>query len=250
MINNLKVLIVIPSRLGGFRFPDKALKKINGKEMLLWVWESAIKSKYADKVVVATPDQKIKHFCLQNKMSVILTRKNHIRGTLRVHEAFLKSMPEADIIINLQGDEPCVRSTSIDLAIRKLSKNKKIAAVNLFNEISYQEADKDKNEVKVVTNKKNEALYFSRNALPAIWLGDKRFLCKKEICVMPMWKWSLNKYAKLKQTPYEIIESVDMMRFIENDYKILMVKCKENIKSVDCKKDLIIAEKILKNRNS
>lgn len=250
MIKTHKVLIVIPARLGGYRFPNKALKKINGKEMLLWVWHEAKKSAYADDIVIATPDEKIKTFCHKNNAKAILTKKNHSRGTSRVYEAFQSVMPKADIIVNLQGDEPCVKAKWIDLAIRKLSQNKQIAAVNLYNEISYQEAEKDQNEVKVVTNLKNEALYFSRNPLPAFWLGDKRFKCKKEICVMPMWNWALKKFFLLKETPYEIIESVDMMRFVENDLKVLMVECQDIVKSVDCEQDLKIASKILIKRKT
>ena len=250
MIDKKNVLVVIPARLGGYRFPDKPLKKLLGKTMLEWVWNNANGSKYADKVVIATPDNKIIEEVKKFGAESVLTKVDHLRGSERVYEAYesIKRTLKLDfeIIVNFQGDEPLVSSIYLDKAIKELSNNNEIDCVNLFKYLDYENSEKDQNEVKVVTDNFNNALYFSRNALPAKWLGDKKFNCKIEICVMPMWKRSLKRFVELGCAYYENIESVDMMRFLENGMKVRMVECDENVKSVDCHEDLVEAEKILK----
>ena len=250
MINKENVIVVIPARLGGYRFPDKPLKKLLGKTMLEWVWNNANGSKYADKVVIASPDNKIIEEVKKFGAEAVLTKEDHLRGSERVYEAY-ESVKETlnldfEIIVNFQGDEPLVSSLYLDKAIEELSKNTDIDCVNLFKYLDYENSEKDQNEVKVVTDNFNNALYFSRNPLPAKWLGDKKFNCKIEICVMPMWRKSLKKFVELGCAYYENIESVDMMRFLENGMKVRMIECNENVKSVDCYEDLVEAEKILK----
>jgi 3-deoxy-manno-octulosonate cytidylyltransferase (CMP-KDO synthetase) len=112
--------------------------------------------------------------------------------------------------------------------------------------MSYRAAEQDQNEVKVVVDVNGDALYFSRNALPAIWLGDKKFECRVEVCVMPMWKWALDKFVSLPNAYYEEIESVDMMRFVENGVKVRLAECPIPVKSVDCQEDLVEAEALLR----
>ena len=248
MIKEKKVLVVIPARLGGYRFPDKPLRKICDKPMIEWVWKNSIKSRYADKIVIATPDNKISEVAKLFGAEVIMTNDNHLRGTERVHEVYEKLNKDFEIVVNFQGDEPLLSSEYLDLAIETLEQNLSIDCVNLFRYISYEEAEKDQNEVKVVTDHLDNAMYFSRNALPAKWLGDKKFNCKAEICVMPMWSKSLEKFVKIKNSYYENIESVDMMRFVENGFKVKMIECKDEVKSVDCEQDLNEAETILKKQ--
>jgi len=250
MIKEKKVLVVIPARLGGYRFPDKPLRKMCDKPMIEWVWKNSIKSRYADKIVIATPDNKISEVAKLFGAEVIMTNDRHLRGTERVHEVYEKLNKDFEIVVNFQGDEPLLSSEYLDLAIETLEQNVSIDCVNLFRYITYEEAEKDQNEVKVVTDHLDNAMYFSRNALPAKWLGDKKFDCKAEICVMPMWSKSLKKFVKIKNSYYENIESVDMMRFVENGFKVKMIECKDEVKSVDCEQDLIEAEKILKKKLS
>ena len=248
MIKDKKVLVVIPARLGGYRFPDKPIRKICEKTMIEWVWKNAVYSKYADKVVIATPDIVIQKVSSSFGADTMITEGNHLRGTERVYEVYEKLNKEYEIVVNFQGDEPLVSSEYLDITIETLANDKSVDCVNLYRLISYEEAEKDQNEVKVVTDYKNNAMYFSRNALPAKWLGDKKFDCKAEICVMPMWAKSLENFVNTKNSYYEHIESVDMMRFVENGYKVKMIECKDQVKSVDCQADLEDAEKILKKK--
>lgn len=245
MINGNRVLVVIPARMGGYRFPDKPLRLIAGKEMIRWCWEHASGSRYADMVVIATPDIEIVNACESFGAESILTRADHRRGTERVYEAAQKTSVPWDIVVNFQGDEPLVSSIWLDKAIEELHRNPECSCVNLYRWMSYEEAEADQNEVKVVLDSASNAMYFSRNPLPAKWLGDKTFRCRAEICIMPMWFKSLEVFTSLPNGYYEEIESVDMMRFVENQMKVRMLECTDLIKSVDCESDLIEAEHLL-----
>jgi 3-deoxy-manno-octulosonate cytidylyltransferase (CMP-KDO synthetase) len=245
MINGRSVLVVIPARMGGYRFPDKPLRIIYGKEMLRWVWENAKSSKYADEILIATPNKEIVEKCESFGAKVVMTSDLHRRGTERVYEAYRSTGKEWNIVVNFQGDEPLVTGEWLDKAIEELEANDDVSCVNLYKWMSYGESQDDQNEVKVVIDSESNALYFSRNALPAIWLGDKKFECRVEICVMPMWSRALEKFVQLPNAYYEEIESVDMMRFVENRMKVRMLECIAPVKSVDCHEDLIEAEKML-----
>ena len=250
MIKNHKVLVVIPARLGGYRFPDKPLRLINGKPMIEWVWLNACKSKYADDIIIATPDKKIFDASNNFGADVLMTKNSHRRGTERVYEVYKLKGKKADIVVNFQGDEPLVSEKWLDKAIEVLCSDDKASCVNLYKLMSYDESEMDQNEVKVVTDREGYALYFSRNALPAKWLGDKMFDCKIEICVMPMWSKDLEFFVKSENCYYEEIESVDMMRFVEYGKKIKMIECTDEVQCVDCQEDLIKADKILKRKTS
>ncbi len=247
MINGKSVLVVIPARMGGYRFPDKPLRIIHGKEMLRWVWENVSDSKYVDEILIATPNESIVQTCSKFGAKVVLTSDSHRRGTERVYEAYKNTNRAWDIVVNFQGDEPLVSGEWLDKAIEELVSDSDLSCVNLYKWMSYEEAERDQNEVKVVINHQSNAMYFSRNALPAIWLGDKMFQCRVEICVMPMWASALENFVKLGNGYYEEIESVDMMRFVENGLKVRMLECTDEVKSVDCQEDLEEAEKLLKN---
>ena len=245
MIKNNRVLVVIPARLGGYRFTDKPLQKIAGKPMIEWVWMNACDSEYADDVIIATPDKAIYEAGTAFGAKVNMTRSKHRRGTERVHEVYKQMDSKPDIIVNFQGDEPLVSAKWLDRAIEVLYKDPNAACVNLYKWMEYEEANEDQNEVKVVTDRNDYALYFSRNALPAKWLGDKQFKCKIEICIMPMWAHALEMFAQSENCYYEEIESVDMMRFVEYGEKVKMIECTDPVQSVDCQEDLLKAEKII-----
>ena len=124
MIKDKKVLVVIPARLGGYRFPDKPIRKICEKTMVEWVWRNAINSKYADRVVIATPDKEIIKISSLFGADSMITKDNHLRGTERVYEVYEKLNKEYEIVVNFQGDEPLVSSEYLDLTIETLEEDK------------------------------------------------------------------------------------------------------------------------------
>ena len=250
MINNSKVITVIPARLGSYRFPTKPLEKIDGIAMIERVYNGAASSNYSDLVVIATPNDEIVDFCEKRNMNVYKSTTECKRGTERVYETFKSLMPEAEIVVNLQGDEPLIDGETLDLCIRELHKDKKAACLNMYKNSSYEEAEEDQNEVKVVTDLNGYAMYFSRNPLPAKWFGDKEFKCKLEICVMPFWSWGIEKFMSSPEGVLEDIESVDMLRLLENGLDVKMIEAPIEMQSVDVPEDIIKVEQIIfKNKS-
>lgn len=245
MINNKKVITVIPARLGSYRFPTKPLEKIDGIPMIERVYGGAKESVLTDDVVIATPNNEIADFCKVKKMNYFLTTTDCKRGTERVYEVYKKLMPDAQIVVNLQGDEPLINGETLDLCIRELEKDNQAACLNMFKYATYKEAAEDLNEVKVVTDLNGYAMYFSRNPLPAEWFGDKFFECKLEICVMPFHSWAIEKFMEVSEGILEDIESVDMLRLLEHGMKVKMIECPIDMQSVDVPEDIDKVEKIL-----
>ena len=124
MIKNKKVLVVIPARLGGYRFPDKPIRKICGKPMIEWVWKNTVNSKYVDKTIIATPDEKIIEISSSFGADSMITKNNHSRGTERVYEVYEKLDRNFDILINILGADHSGYIKRIVAAVEALSGKK------------------------------------------------------------------------------------------------------------------------------
>lgn len=246
----MKILAIIPARMKSSRFPGKPMTKINGKPMIEHVFKSVNSCKLINKTVVATCDKIISNHINTIGGISIMTSLKHKRATDRCAEAlnklerFEKSI--YDIIVMVQGDEPMVTPKMISSGIKYLLKNKKLNVVNLISKISSREEFNDKNCIKVVFDKKFNALYFSRSPIPSD-TRIKHNISYKQVCVMPFRRGFLLNYLKMKQTTLEAQESVDMMRIIENGYKIGLVKTNQKTFSVDTKKDLKKVRLYIKN---
>lgn len=231
----MKINAIIPARLGSYRFPTKPLEDINGLPMIVHIFKRAQLCEMIDEVYMATPNKEIADCVKRFGGKPILTKHTHRRGSERVYEAFTKV--GGDVIINLQGDEPMVTPEMIELAVKTLLEDASLSCVNLFKYISYEEA-KDKNEVKVVTDFEDIALYFSREPIPSIWFGDKEVKYKAEICIMPFTRESLTDFVNLPNGYLEEIESVDMLRFTENGRRVRIAQSPVSTLSVDVPEDL------------
>ena len=239
-----KIVCIIPARLGSYRFKDKPLAMISGKPMIEHVYKRAALSDILSEVYVATPDKKIVDVVESFGGKAIMTSDKVRRASDRVAEA--ASSLDADIIVNLQGDEPLVYPEMISLAVQPIIDDPSIACVNLVKKVDY-EAAQDRNEVKVVFDENMFALFFSREPIPSFWLGDKVFPYYIEVCVMPFSNESLKLYTSLPSTPMEIIESIDMLRFLEHGHKVKIVESPYETYSVDAPEDIINVEKIMKS---
>lgn len=214
-----KILGVIPARLRSTRLHHKMLADINGKPLIWHTWNQARKAKLLDEVVVATDSSKISKVVEKYGGKAILTKANLSSGTDRVAEAarlFRDFDPK--IIVNIQGDEPLISPSGIDYAV-KILKNEKSAGVSTlatkFRDI--KEAS-NPNLVKVVLDKNNYALYFSRSIIPYQKIEYKNYLC--HIGLYAFRKDILFKFTKLSKTPLEISESLEQLRLLENGYRI------------------------------
>lgn len=235
-----KVFIIIPARYDSKRFPGKPLADLYGKPMLFRVYEKAHKSKLAKKVMVATDNIKIKKVMEELYVPVIMTSKKHKSGTDRVAEVTKKL--NADIIINLQGDEPLIDPRMIDQVISPLLKNKAIQMCTLKKEINKKEELKDPNIVKVVTDNNDFALYFSRYPIP--FVKEKKVKIYKHIGIYAYRKKFLLKINKIKTHNLEEAESLEQLRVLENGFKIKVVETKYDSLGVDVPKDLKKAKKM------
>jgi len=240
----MKIVCIIPARLGSYRFKEKPFASICDITMIEHVYRRAKMSDILSDVFVATPNEEIKTYVESFGGRAIMTSDSVRRASDRVAEA-TRDM-DVDIIVNLQGDEPLVNPDMISMAVQPLIDDPSLACVNLVKKVDYQAAQ-DRNEVKVVFDEEKNALFFSREPIPSIWMGDKEFPYYIEVCIMPFTKRSLEIYSKLPSTPLEIIESVDMLRLLEHGHKIKIVESPYETYSVDVPEDIKNVEKVMMN---
>ena len=245
----MKIISIIPARMGSSRFPGKPLAKINGVPMIQHVYNNVKKNKILSDVVVATCDKVIFDFVKSIKGIAIMTSKKHKRASDRCYEAMRilekKRKIKYDIIVMVQGDEPIINSRMISDAVKPLLRNKKINITNLICPINKKKDFEDPNFIKVVHDKSCNALYFSRSILPHIKFKKSSYI-KKQVCVIPFRRDFLIKYNKMKPTGLEKIESIDMLRILENGYNVFLVKTKKFVHAVDTKNDLYKVEKYMR----
>ena len=235
-------ICIIPSRLGSYRFPDKPFADICGKSMLEHVYKRAELCNLFEEVFVATPNREIAAHVEEFGGNAIMTTDDVRRASDRVAQA-AKKVPDADIIVNLQGDEPLVVPEMFDAVLQPMLDDPDLACVNLVRRADFDEAS-DINEVKVVSNERGEALYFSREPIPSKFLGSWTVDYFIEVCIFPFTRQSLELYDRLPSTELEDIESIDMLRLLGHGYKIGIVETKHKTYSVDVPADL---EKVRKS---
>ncbi len=211
--------------------------------MIEHVLRRAQLSKTVSEVIVATCNKEIVREVERVGGRAVMTKNTHERCTDRIEEAADKV--GGDIIVNIQGDEPFVTPEMIDLAVQPLLDDFSLICTNLMSRITDLESLEDPNEVKVVFDRNNFALYMSREAIPSLKKGGAFDYAWKQICVIPFTIDFLHTFSRLEPTPLEIRESVDMMRAIEHGYKVKMIPCEATGLSVDTETDRRNAEKIM-----
>lgn len=242
-----KIIAIIPARMGSSRFYGKPLKLINKIPMIQRVYENVRKCSFIDDVYVATCDQEIKRFIKKINGNVLMTKKTHTRASDRCAEALKKieniKKFKYEIVLMVQGDEPMITSKMLNKICKFMLKNKKSLVSNLITKIDTEEEFYDPNSIKIVKSKDNKAIYFSRKAIPF----QKKYLKNtyKQVCAIPFRRDFLLKYLRLKSTPLEKLESIDMLRVIEYGYNVNLIEVKGRIQSVDTLKDLKKVEKFI-----
>ena len=246
----VKIIGFIPARMESSRFPGKPLEKINGIPMVGHVYFRSKMSSLLDDVYVATCNEEIKDYISSINGKTIMTSDKHKRASDRIAEALQKVEDETgekiDIVVMIQGDEPMISPEMIDEAVKPLIEDKNILVSNLMAPLKTHEEHNDPNEVKVVADKQNFALYFSREPVPSNKKESNEKYMLKQVCIIPFRRDFLIKFNELKPTPLEIIESVDMLRVLENGYKVKMVLTKYDTYSVDTKEDLKRVEDLMR----
>ena len=242
----MNIVAIIPARMGSSRYPGKPLADILGMPMLGHVALRTAMSSRLSATYIATCDQEIMDFAKSIGIPAIMTADTHNRCTDRTAEAVLKiereSGKKVDIVVMVQGDEPMTTPEMIDAAVEPMLDDSSVNVVNLMADIPSVEDFENPNEVKVVVNLKNEALYFSREPVPSRKKGMDKVPMKKQVCIIPFRRDYLMHYNDLPETPLEIIESVDMMRILEHGDKVHMVQTDARTLSVDTPEDRVAVE--------
>ena len=231
----MKIVGIIPARYKSSRFEGKPLADICGKPMIWWVYQQAKKSKFLEEVYVATDDIRIKETCDKLNINVIMTSNNHNTGTDRVGEVATKI--KADVYVNIQGDEPLIDPKSIDLAIEPFYNNKEeIFITNGMTEIKKHYEIIDNTVPKVVVNKDGNGVFLSRLPIPYPKGKDTKYY--KQVCVYGFTPKALEFYCNSERGKIEEIEDIEILRFIEQGYKVKFVEVDNDTIAVDTKEDL------------
>lgn len=245
----MNIIGIIPARMASRRFPGKPLAKIQGIPMAGHVYYRSKMSKILDEVYVATCDTEIEEYITKIGGKAVMTADTHERASDRTAEAMLKIEKETgravDIVVMIQGDEPLLYPQMIEESVKPMLDDAGILVTNLLANIKTAEEFEDPNEVKVVVDRFYNALYFSREPIPSRKKGVTDVPMYKQVCIIPFRRDFLLEYNKTEPTPLEIIESVDMMRILENGMKVRMIPTAFDTKSVDTKEDLMFVERLM-----
>lgn len=242
------IIGIIPARFASSRLMGKPLANIGGKPMIQHTYNNARKSKLLDKVVIAVDDEKVFQVVKELGAEVYMTPKNCTSGSDRI-AIVTEKIPEASIIVNIQGDEPFIKGKMIDEAIEPLLFDKKVNVATLARRISNVEDMKSSSVVKVVFDYNNMALYFSRSPIPFV-REAKTNLARiqtaeiyKHIGLYVYRREALLKFTQLKPTDLEQIEKLEQLRFLEHGFKMKIVVTDYDSLSVDTQKDLELARR-------
>ena len=243
----MKIIGVIPARYKSSRFPGKPLTNICGRPMVWWVYQQCKKVKDFKEVYVATDDQQIFSVCEALDIKVIMTSDKHKTGTDRIGEVARNI--SADLIVNIQGDEPLLEPSTINAAIEPFYNNPNLKISNLMTRI------KDPIEVvnftipKVITNKEGIGIYLTRATAPYP-KGSLDYTYYKQVCVYGFKPGALQFYCdygkKYGKAKVEAVEDIEILRFIENGYKVQYVEVDSETVAVDTPNDLEKVRTIIK----
>jgi 3-deoxy-manno-octulosonate cytidylyltransferase (CMP-KDO synthetase) len=230
----VQVLGVIPARYASSRFPGKALAKLAGRPIIQHVFERARLSRYLTDLVIATDDEQIYKAARAFGAPVSMTRADHPSGTDRVAE--VASAQRADIIVNIQGDEPLIDPAAIDAATLGLLDDRTIPMGTLKKQIEHPDEIINPNVVKVVTNASQEAIYFSRSPIP--YNRSPGVVYYKHIGLYVYRRDFLLGYPTLPVGPLEKAECLEQLRALENGFPIRVVETEYESLGVDTPEDL------------
>tara|TARA_B100000315_G_C14571051_1_gene585527 strand:- start:1760 stop:2530 length:771 start_codon:yes stop_codon:yes gene_type:complete len=250
----MNIVGIIPARMASTRFPGKPLVEINSMPMIGHVYYRSKMAEILDDVYVATCDKKISDYITGLGGEVVMTSSSHTRASDRIAEAMPiieeMSKEKIDIAVLIQGDEPMVLPEMIDAAVQPLLDEEGVTVSNLMAEISSHEEFEDPNEVKVVVDSDDFAIYFSREPIPSMKkYSGTSFPMKKQVPIIPFTRQCLMEYTNLKPTPLEVIESIDMLRFLEHGKQVKMVHSDHETIGVDTEEDLRKVEILMKNNS-
>jgi 3-deoxy-manno-octulosonate cytidylyltransferase (CMP-KDO synthetase) len=244
-MRSASVVVVIPARYGSSRLPGKPLVSLGGKPMIQRVYERAKLAQRADRVIVATDDERIVKAVQAFGGEARMTRPDHRTGTERVAE--VAAHEGGDVFVNVQGDEPLLDPAAVDTAVGALLEEPQAAISTVATPIKLPADIMDPNVCKVVLDFDENALYFSRAPIP--WVRDTaghvqaRHL--KHLGLYVFRRDALLEYPTLPQGELERVEQLEQLRWLENGWKIRVAEVEHDAVSVDVPEDVARVEKLL-----
>ena len=244
----MKFIGIIPARYASTRFPGKPLAMLGRRTVIQRVYEQV--AAVLEEAYVATDDERIFKAVEEFGGRVVMTRQDHKSGTDRIEEAAEKIGTQADVIINIQGDEPFIQKSQIE-TLKSLFENSETQIGTLGKKFENIEAATNPNSPKIVTDKNGFALYFSRSIIPYIrgkeqteWLQHFPFL--KHLGLYAYRRDVLRQITQLPQSPLELAESLEQLRWLENGYRIRVGLTDVETVGIDTPEDLRRAEEFIK----
>lgn len=240
---NMKIIGIIPARYASTRFPGKPLVKIDGVSMIQRVYQQVEAAELITKTIVATDDERIFNHVKSFGGNVIMTAETHQSGTERIAEVVEKTAEHFDIAINIQGDEPFIQPQLIDDLTNFLIENPPFNIATAAKKITDKETLFNPNSVKVVFSQSGKALYFSRQTIPYIrgvekvnWLNQQDFF--KHIGIYAFRTSTLLEIIQQPMSNFEKSESLEQLRWLENDYIIGVLQTEFETIGIDTPEDL------------
>jgi 3-deoxy-manno-octulosonate cytidylyltransferase (CMP-KDO synthetase) len=246
-MSSVNIVVVIPARYGSTRLPGKPLVSLAGKPMIQRVYERARMAERADRVIVATDDERIVKAVESFGGEARMTRPDHRTGTERVAE--VAAHVEGDVFVNVQGDEPLLDPVAVDTAVNALLEEPAASIATVATPIKTPADIMDPNIVKTVLDFDGNALYFSRAPIP--WVRDTagKVLARhlKHLGLYVFQRDALLEYPTLPQGDLERIEQLEQLRWMENGWKIRVAEVEHDAVSVDVPGDVERVEKLIRD---
>ncbi len=254
MILKRKVLGIIPARFESSRFPGKPLALILGKTLIQRTYENALLCKLLDAVVVATDDERILNHVLSFNGQAVMTSKNCLTGTDRIAEAVQSNelFKEFDLVINIQGDEPCIEPLVIEQVIKALDEADLPLMSSVVMKLVCEEEAFNPSIVKCVFDSKRNALYFSRALIPSSKIPEfkKDIAYYRHLGIYGYRRDFLINYAKLNETPLQMAEDLEQLKVLEHGVPIRLAIVTSKALGVDTPEDIKKVEDLLCKQNS
>lgn len=230
-------MVVIPARLASTRLPEKMLLKETGKYLLQHTYEAAVRASSVERVLIATDSDEIAEAAGEFGAEVMLTSPEHRCGTERVAEV-AERMAGFDYVVNLQGDEPEIEPDVIDTVVEALKREEEAPVVTAAATVSSPLLLSDPSVVKVVTDRRNYALYFSRSEIPY----ERHFVETLQpflahIGIYAYRRDFLLRFVKMERSSLELVEDLEQLRILENGYRIKVVKVTRYRRGIDTEED-------------
>ena len=248
----MKFIGIIPARYASTRFPGKPLAILGGKTVIQRVYEQVVG--VLGEAFVATDDERIRQAVEAFGGKAVMTRTDHKSGTDRIQEAAENIGTTADVIINVQGDEPFIQQSQL-ATVKALFDDPQVQIGTLGKPFESMDAVENPNSPKIVCDMNGYAMYFSRSVIPYVrgkepsaWLEHFPYL--KHLGLYAYRREVLAEITKLPQSPLELAESLEQLRWLQNGYRIKVGLTDVETVGIDTPEDLLRAEEFLKNLNA